>query len=230
VYDLPFFQHSNFFLKNLVGNWEIAPTYTFQSPQYTTAQSIVDSNLNNDAAADRVFINPNGIKGTGTGVVALVNNAVSCPANTSTHGVVNNTSTVVTSCAANTIGYTAGALTGPASALVFTPSNAYYVQGGAGTLPTASRNSLPPGRINNVDLSAFKRLSFGDRYKVEFGMQAINALNHPQFFPGSLNTVNSIASTGSRNFDAVNNVQFNQKKLVFSSNPRSIQLSGKIIF
>jgi hypothetical protein len=42
--------------------------------------------------------------------------------------------------------------------------------------------------------------------------------------------VNSIASTGSRNFDAVNNTQFNQKQLVFSSNPRYLQLSGKIIF
>ena len=31
-------------------------------------------------------------------------------------------------------------------------------------------------------------------------------------------------------FDAVNNVQFNQKQLVFSNNPRSLQLSGKIIF
>ena len=63
VYDLPFFKNSNFLMKNLVGNWEIAPSYTFQSPQYTTVQSTVDSNLNNDSAGDRVFINPNGIKG-----------------------------------------------------------------------------------------------------------------------------------------------------------------------
>jgi hypothetical protein len=218
-------------MKNLVGNWELAPVYTFQSPQYTTVQSIVDSNLNNDAAPDRVFINPNGIKGTGTGVVALVNTAVSCPTGTSTHGVANNTSTVVISCAANTIGYTAGALTGSGSSLAFAPNtNAYFVQGGAGTLPNAARNSLPTGRINNVDLSAFKRISFGDRYRVEFGVEALNTLNHPQFLPGSINTVNSIASTGSRNFDAVNNTQFNQKQLVFSSNPRTVQLSGKIIF
>jgi hypothetical protein len=230
VYDLPFFKNGNFFMKNLVGNWELAPAYTFQSPQYTTVQSIVDSNLNNDAASDRVFINPAGVKGTGTGVVALVNTAVSCPAGTSTHGVGNNTSTVVVSCAANTIGYTAGALVGPTTALVFAPSNAYYVQGGAGTNPTAARNSLPTGRINNIDLSVFKRLSLGERYKVEFGMQVVNTLNHPQYFPGSLNTVNSIASTGSRNFDAVTNTQFNQKQLVFSSNPRYLQLSGKIIF
>ena len=230
VYDVPFFKNGNFFMRNLVGNWELAPSYTFQSPQYTTPQSIVDSNLNNDAASDRVFVNPKGVKGTGTGVVALVNTAVACPAGTTTHGVANNTSTVVISCAANTIGYSAGALVGPTSALVFAPSNAYYVQGGAGTLPTAARNSLPTGRINNVDLGVYKRISFKEHYKVEVGMQSINFLNHPQFFPGSLDTVNSIASTGSRNFDAVNNAQFNQKKVVFSSNPRTLQLSGRITF
>jgi hypothetical protein len=230
VYDVPFFKNSNFFMRNLVGNWEVAPAYTFQSPQYTTVQSAADSNLNNDSASDRVFINPNGVKGTGTGVVALVNTATSCPAGTSTHGVANNTSTVVTSCAANTIGYTAGALTGPTSALVFSPSNAYYVAGGLGTNPTAARNSLPTGRINNLDLSAYKRISFHERYKIEVGVQAINSLNHPQYFPGSLDTVNSIASTGSRNFDTVTNSQFNQKRQVFSSNPRNLQLSGKIIF
>ncbi len=231
IYDLPFFKNSNFFLKNLVGNWELGPTYTFQSPQYTTPQSITDSNLNNDAASDRVFINPNGIKGTGTGVVSLVNTAVSCPSGTSTTGVANGTSSVVTSCAANTIGYTAGAITGSGASATFVPNNnAYYVQGGSGTLPTAPRNTLPTGRINNVDLTAIKRITFKDRYKVEFGMQAINVLNHSQYFPGSLDTVNSIGSTGSRNFDAVNNVQFNQKQLVFSNNARTLQLSGKIIF
>jgi hypothetical protein len=209
VYDLPFFKNSNFFMKNLVGNWEVSPVYTVQSPQLTTVQSITDSNLNNDAASDRVFVNPNGIKGTGTGVVALVNTAVTCPAGTSTHGVANGTTTVVTSCAANTIGYTAGALVGTTS---FAPStNAYYVQGGSGTLPNATRDTLPTGRIDNLDLSAYKRLTFHEHYTIEFGVQALNSLNHPQWLPGSLNTVNSIASTGSRNFDAVNNAQFNIK-------------------
>ena len=144
--------------------------------------------------------------------------------------MANGTSTVVASCAANTIGYTAGSLSGPSTAQVFTASNAYYVQGGPGTNPTAPRNTLPTGRINNLDLSIFKRVSFMDRYKIEFGAQAVNVLNHSQYFPGSLDTVNPIGSTGSRNFDTVTNTQFNQKQLVFSNNPRNLQLSGKIIF
>jgi hypothetical protein len=230
VYDVPFFKSSNFFMRNLVGNWEIAPAYTFQSPQYTTVQSVTDSNLNNDSASDRVFINPNGVKGTGTGVVPLVSTSISCPSGTTTLGVANGTSSVVTSCAANTIGYSAGSIVGTGTSAAFHASNAYYVQGGPGTDPTAARNSLPTGRTNNLDLSVFKRISFRERYKIEIGAQAINSLNHPQFFPGSLDTVNSIASTGSRNFDTVTNSQFNQKSQVFSSNPRNLQLSGRISF
>ena len=230
VYDVPFFKGSNFFMRNLVGNWEIAPAYTFQSPQYTTVQSVTDSNLNNDSASDRVFINPNGVKGTGTGVVPLVSTSISCPSGTTTLGVANGTSSVVTSCAANTIGYSAGSIVGTGASAAFHTSNAYYVQGGPGTDPTAARNSLPTGRINNLDLSVFKRISFRERYKIEIGVQAINSLNHPQFFPGSLDTVNSITSTGSRNFDTVTNSQFNQKNQVFSSNPRNLQLSGRISF
>jgi hypothetical protein len=230
LYDLPFFKNSNFLLKNLVGNLQISPVYTFQSPQYTSVQSVTDSNLNNDSASDRVFTNPNGVKGTGTGVVPLVTIAIACPASTTTHGVVNNTSTVALSCAANTIGYSAGALVGPSSAQTFVPSNAYYVQAGPGTSPNSVRNTLPTGRENNMDLTAIKRISFGDRYALEFQAIAFNVLNHSQNLPGSLSTVNSISSTGSGNFDSVASPQFNQKQLTFSNNARTMQLSGKIFF
>ncbi len=228
VYDLPFFKNSNFLEKNLLGNWEVTPVYTFQSPQYTTVQSVVDSNLNGDSAGDRVFVNPNGVKGTGSGVVAVVNTAIAC-SKASGHGVQQGTLAVVPDCAANIVGYTAGSLNSTATA--FTPvTNAYYIQSGLGTDPSASRNTLPTGRTNDVDLSIFKRIGFMDRYKVEVGAQAINVLNHSQYLPGLLSQVNSIGSTGYRNFDNVTSPQFNQKQLVFSNNARSMQISGKIIF
>ncbi len=63
VYDVPFFSNSSALLKNTLGNWEIAPAYTYQSPEYATVQSATDANLNGDSAGDRVFINPNGKKG-----------------------------------------------------------------------------------------------------------------------------------------------------------------------
>ncbi len=60
LYDVPFFKNRNWFVKNLIGNWEIAPVYTYQSGQHVTTQSAVDSNLNGDSAPDRVIINPAG--------------------------------------------------------------------------------------------------------------------------------------------------------------------------
>jgi len=76
IYDMPFFkQDSNWLRKNVLGNWEIAPIYTFQSPEYVTVQSAQDSNLNGDSWSDRSIINPNGVKGTGSGVTALKNSS-----------------------------------------------------------------------------------------------------------------------------------------------------------
>ena len=60
IYDLPYFKQRNWFLKNLVGNWEFLPVYTYQTGTLYTIQSGRDSNLNGDTAGDRVFVNPNG--------------------------------------------------------------------------------------------------------------------------------------------------------------------------
>jgi len=74
LYDLPFYKNSsNWMMKNIVGNWQFTPIYTFQSPEYATVQSGVDSNLNGDSAPDRAIYNPAGIAGTGSGVTALKN-------------------------------------------------------------------------------------------------------------------------------------------------------------
>jgi hypothetical protein len=75
IYDLPFFKNASWFKKNMVGNWEFAPVYTFQSPEYATVQSGVDANMNGDAAGDRAIFNPAGVPGTGSGVNPLLNTA-----------------------------------------------------------------------------------------------------------------------------------------------------------
>ncbi len=74
TYDLPFLKHSdNWVKKNVLGNWQVTPVYTFQSPEYATVQSGGDVNGNGDSAGDRTFINPAGTPGTGDGSVALTN-------------------------------------------------------------------------------------------------------------------------------------------------------------
>jgi hypothetical protein len=75
MYDFRPFKSGNWLLKNVVGNWNISGTYTFQSPEMATVQSGVDSNLNGDSAGDRAIINPAGQADVGTGVTAVKNAA-----------------------------------------------------------------------------------------------------------------------------------------------------------
>jgi hypothetical protein len=74
-YDLPYFKHSNWVMKNIVGNWQLAPVYTYQSGTPVDVQSGVDSNLNGDSAGDRTFVNPAGKSNVGSGVTALTNSS-----------------------------------------------------------------------------------------------------------------------------------------------------------
>jgi len=73
VYDLPFFKNDNWFMKNILGNWQLSPIYTYQSPEMVTVQSNADSNLNGDSAPDRAVFNNSGIPGTSSTVTALKN-------------------------------------------------------------------------------------------------------------------------------------------------------------
>jgi Carboxypeptidase regulatory-like domain len=75
-YDVPWFAHdSNWFKKNLLGNYQFLPVYTYETGQWGTVQSGTDSNLNGDSAPDRAIFNPSGQKGVGSGVTALTNSA-----------------------------------------------------------------------------------------------------------------------------------------------------------
>jgi hypothetical protein len=73
IYDAPWFRHDSSWVKrNVLGNYEFAPVFTWESGQWGTVQSGDDANLNGDAAPDRAILNPSGVKRTGSDVVALV--------------------------------------------------------------------------------------------------------------------------------------------------------------
>jgi hypothetical protein len=215
VYDVPFFKDSNRFLKNTLGNWEIAPIYTYQSGQWVTAQSGVDSNLNGDSAGDRTILNPSGVAGTGTGVTPLCNSTVAtCP---------------------TTLGGKAGALNNPDGVVGYLANNpsAQYIQAGYGARANVGRNTLQLPPINDWDVTALKRFAITERFRLEFQVQATNVFNHPQYVGGFLNDVRppNPAFTGSqRNMLLPANAGFNQASTVFSSNPRTLQLVFKIFF
>ena len=189
------FLNKNWVARNVVGNWTIAPIYTYESPEYATALSGVNSNLNGDsgAAIDRPLINPNGVKGTGSAVTPIV-------------------------VGGQTVGYSA------------VNPKAYYIEAGPGTLPTASRNTLPIRPIDNIDLAAYKRFTVFEHYSIEFGAQAFNVANHAQYIPGSVDNVNSMGYTTSYNFQTVTNAFFNRPDKEFLNNARTMQLSAKFLF
>ena len=216
LYDVPFFKNGhNWFMKNLVGNWEVAPIYTYESPEYATVQSATtDANLNGDPAADRVMLNPSGQGTTGSGIHAIdtAGNVID----------MNDPNADFNSIAA----------------YVADDPTAKYVVAGPGTIPTAGRNTLPLRPTNNLDLSLVKRFSITERVRFELLGQFSNALNHPQYTGGYLNHVDGgnpnlvaiLQSGGVLNMLTPGSGTFNRPDLAFSSNPRSIVVAAKITF
>jgi hypothetical protein len=66
---------SSWAARNLIGNWRWTGTYTYESPEYVTVQSGVDSNLNGDSAGDRAIINASGDAKRGSDVTPLTNSS-----------------------------------------------------------------------------------------------------------------------------------------------------------
>ena len=208
VYDVPVFHgSSNWIKKNLVGNWEVAPIYIYESPEYYTVLSGVNSVLDGDSTQiDRTVWNSKGTPGTGSGVTALydANRASQC--------------TSGTQCNANLVAYLA------------TNPNARYIEAAPGALPTSARNTEPIRPIDDLDATAIKRFNFTERYNLEFSAQAFNVLNHSQNLPGTLDNINSPGYTSQSSFQTVTNPSFNQPAKFFAANARSMQLSLKFSF
>lgn len=210
VYDLPYFKGGNWAEKNLLGNWEFSPVYTYESPEWVTPQSGLDSNLNLDNAGDRVVFNPAGTPGTGSAVTALCRTINPCPAK----------GAVVVAYLANT------------------PS-AQFITAGAGAFADTGRNILATRPTNNFDLAVNKNINITERVKFRFGASFANLLNHPQFIPGSfpgaglgVNDVTGFGSAGSsfQTYTRPSKAAFNVPQSVFASNARTMALIAKFTF
>jgi hypothetical protein len=208
VYDLPFFHGSNWLMKNVVGNWEVAPIYIYESPEYATALSGVDSVLDGDGSViDRPIFNPSGNRNAGSGVTAIYD-----------PGRANLCTAPATTCSANLVAYQA------------VNPNAGYIQAAKGALPNAARNTMPIRPINDLDATAVKRFTFVERYNLEFSAQAFNVLNHAQYLPGTIDNINSPGFTSSVGFQTVTSGGFAKPGQFFTANARSMQLALKFSF
>lgn len=200
IYDIAPFKTGSWALRNLVGNWTASFTYTYESPEYVTVQSGVDSNLNGDSIADRAIVNPAGNAGVGSGVYGI---------NASGAQVAANSPSIV--------------------AYVANKPNARYIVAGLGALSNGGRNTFPLDPINNFDASLRKRLAITERVKLEVGIEFFNLLNHPQFTGGYPNDVAQEPNTN-RNFLIPSNASFGQYQQFFPSNSRYGQLLARITF
>jgi hypothetical protein len=214
IYDVPWNKTSSSWLKrNLLGNYEIAPVFTWESGQWGTVQSGVDSNLNADAASDRAFLNPAGSGSVGSDVINL------CNSNLPSGNLCNNDPNPNFDPSPFVVGYQA------------VNPNARYIISGPGTLPTSSRSNLTTPPINNWDLTVAKHIALTERYRIEFLVQALNAFNHPEFVTGSPNQALQIADVGSqRNYFIPNQPNFFNARQSFPSNARTLQLVLKFNF
>jgi len=210
IYDLPYFKQGSWLERNMLGNWQLEPMYTFQSGQWVTGQDALDANLNGDSWTDRPIWNASGVPGTGSGVIPLCNSTVTtCPA-------------TVSAAAANPVGVVAYLATNP---------TAQYIRAGYGALANVGRNTLQLPPINNIDMAAGKTIAFTERVKITFQVQAFNLFNHAQWIGGYLNDIAPIGYTGSqRSMLEPQSSVFNTPSAVFSSNPRSLQLALKVAF
>lgn len=206
VYDLPWFRDAKGWTGRLLGGFSIAGTYTAESGEGVTIRSGNDANLNGDNAGDRAILNTAGQEGVGSLVNPLLR---SCPA------------PCALTLAQRTVGYVA------------VNPNAKYIQTGDGAVSTIGRNTFRMPGISNFDISVFKNFRIGEGSKrVQLRADFFNAFNHPQYVPGSVNTVDPIDTSGVQTLNTVFplTLDFARPDRVFSSNPRVIQVSGKFIF
>lgn len=197
----PFKNNSNWLLKNIVGNWNVSGTYTYESPEYATVQSGLDSNLNGDSAGDRSIINTAGAANMGTGVTAY-----------------NAQGQAVAAGDPSTVAYVANS------------ASARYVTASYGALANGGRNTFALHPINNIDASVKKRFSFGERYSFDIGAQIYNIFNHAQYTGGSVDDVASQGFIGARNELVPSDNLFGRFDLFYSSNSRTMQVFAHLVF
>jgi Carboxypeptidase regulatory-like domain len=207
VYQLPYFKSGNWLEKNVVGNWEFSPVYTYESGEWVTVQAQRDANLNVDSAGDRAIFNPGGVRGTGTDVTPL--NATGGP----------NAGSVVAYVANNPNAQYIRTGLGGLSNL------------GRNTLATPPTNNIDLAVYK--DLNFTERMKF--RLGAQFGNIINHPQYIPGSNPGfglGVNDVNGFDSVGTsyKAFVTPGKATFNNPKSVFASNARTIAIVGKFIF
>lgn len=207
IWEVPFFAKRSGFSRTLLDGFQLAGTYTYETGERVTVRSGNDANLNGDNAGDRAILNPSGTEGIGSSVTPLCR---------------------VSACTFDEDGNVIGTVVGY---LADNP-NARYIQTGAGAQSTIGRNTFLLPAIDNFDISISKNFRIGESKFIQLRADFFNAFNHPQYVPGSVNSVDPVATTGLTTLNQVTplTLDFLNPSAVLSSNPRVIQLAARFNF
>jgi hypothetical protein len=108
--------------------------------------------------------------------------------------------------------------------------NAQYIQAQIGAYANSGRNIMRSPGIHNVDGTIAKNVSILEKYTLQLRADMFNAMNHPQYTLGNINSVRLRNTSGSANMFIPGNPFFGRWDQVFSSNPRVVQITAKILF
>jgi hypothetical protein len=110
--------------------------------------------------------------------------------------------------------------------------NAKYIQTGSGAVSNLGRNTFLLPAINNFDFSVFKKFSISESKYIQLRADFFNAFNHPQYVPGSVNTVDAVSTTGLTTLNQIAPLtsDFLNTSAVLSSNPRVVSIGARFVF
>ena len=108
--------------------------------------------------------------------------------------------------------------------------NAQYILAQIGAYANSGRNILRTPGINNVDMTVAKNIALRERYSLQLRADMFNAMNHPQFTLGNINSIRLRSTSGSANMFIPGNPLFGRWDQVFSSNSRVVQITAKLSF
>jgi hypothetical protein len=201
IYEMPYFKNRGWLMKNLLGNWEVAPIYIYQTGALVTPQSGIDANLNGDSASDRVFINPAGSPALGSNTRPLQNSA------------------------GQTVAYLA---TNPAAEFVSAPRGT-LPNAGRNLLSLNPIDNFDLTLAKHIDFGERWKLEFAARVfnLLNHPQYAGGFLDDAQYQPYPPNSAGGALARSS--FDPKSTL-FRRWDQVFSSNPRGLTLSMKLSF
>jgi len=207
VYDLPYFRTGSWLMRNVVGNWNFSPVYTYESGEWATVQAARDANLNFDSAGDRAIFNPSGVPGTGSDSTPL----------TATAGPN----------AGQTVAYVA---TNPNAQYIRTGIGA-FTNGSRNTLQTPGTNNIDLAVYKNLNFTERFQFRLGAQFANIINHPQLIPGTNPGFGLG-VNDVSSFSTVTSSytNYLTPGKSEFNQPQSVFASNARTIAIVAKFIF